>query len=172
MAFAIGDLVAYLSTGSAGAVGDPSTPAASLGQYASSTPVPAGLFDTISDADNRGSVTDYRCVLVKNTALVAMPNVRVWVVRQTVGGATVTVAVDPTPASDGSTGVMALAVPNETTAPAGISGWSAPDGDATGLPLGTLLPGFSRPVWVRRKATNSAALTGDGFTLRVTCDQA
>ena len=175
MAFTLGDFTARLSTGSAGTAGNTasSTPAASLGGYISTTAYPTGgPFDTISDAENRGSVTDYRCFFVVNSTATPAANVRVWVVTQVPNGATASFAVDPTPASAlGSTTAQALVIATETTAPSGISGWSAPTGDATGLLLGDIPAGYCRAIWVKRTAENTAALTGDGYKLRVTCDQ-
>lgn len=176
MAFVASDVVYRLTTGSAGAAGNASagTPAASLGKFVSTTTVSAGgPFDDISDGENRGSVTDYRCIAVVNTHPTdTITNAKVWVISQVTGGATVTLAIDPTPASAiGSATAQAQVIATETTAPAGIASWAAPTGDSTGLLLGDLPAGYCRMVWIKRTAADTPALTGDGYSFRVTGDQ-
>ena len=76
-------------------------------------------------------------------------------------------AVDPTAASPiGSGTAQALVISTETTAPAGISSWSAPATDATGLLIGDLPAGYCRAVWLKRAAADTAALNPDGVTLK------
>lgn len=172
------DILFKLSTKS-GSAGDStaSTPSASLGKYVSTTTMAAGangLFDDISGAENTASVVDYRCVFVHNNhATLALQNAVVYVSAETAGGASVAIAVDNVAASaKGSSSAQADQVTNETTAPTGVGSFSTPTTSANGLSLGTLAAGQVRAVWVRRSAANTAALTGDGFTLAVTGDTA
>lgn len=174
MAFAAEDLVWRLTTGTAGTAGDAaaSTPGASLGKYVSTTALPASLFDTITNAENRASTIDYRCVAVCNPTTVTMPAVKVHLPAQVTGGASVTIAVDPAAASAmDATVAQGAVVATETTAPAGIGSWSAPASDSTGVLVGDLPAGFCRFIWIKRQAADSPALAGDGATLAAACDQ-
>ena len=168
MAFTASDLAVRLSTGSAGTAGNTSTstPNASLGKYISTTTAGPALFDTISDAENKGSVIDYRCFFVVNThATDTMPGLKVWIKAQVPGAASASIAVDPNPATPiGSTTAQAAVIATETTTPSGMT-FSAPVTDATALIIGDLPAGSCRAIWVKRAAADSPALAGDGVTL-------
>lgn len=178
MAIQASDIVFRLSTKS-GSAGDTtsSTPAASLGKYASTTVMSAGangLFDDISGAENAASTVDYRCVFVLNNhGSLALQNAVVYVSAETAGGASVAIAVDNIAASaKGGASAQADDIANETTAPDAAGAFSTPTTAGTGLSLGTINAGYVKGVWVRRTAANSAALDNDGFTLAVAGDTA
>jgi len=168
------DLVFRYSTTS-GSAGNSTagTAAGSLGKYISTTAWADGatLFDDISGAENAASTVDYRCVFLYNAnSANAYQNAVVYIASQVTGGADVAIGVDTTAASAlGSASAQALTVANETTAPSGVS-FSAPTTVGAGLSLGSIPNGSVRAIWVRRTATNSAALSADGFTLATSGD--
>lgn len=170
------DIQVRLSTKS-GSAGDSttSTPAASLGKYVSTTVMATGangLFDDISGDQNAASAIDYRCVFIANNhATLTLQNAKVWVDSQVAGGASVEIAIDNiAPSNDNSASAQAAEIANETTAPTGVGAFSAPGTKAAGLALGDIGPNQVRAVWVKRSATNSAALANDGFTFGIAGD--
>lgn len=178
MAITSTDIAVNLSvkTGSAGntAAG---TAANSLGKYVSTTVMPAGangLFDNISGDENAASATDYRCVfVVNNHASLTLLGAKIWIAGEIAGGANIAIATDNIgPVAKGSTAAQAAEIANETTAPSGVSAFTAPTTKAAGLTLGDLGPGQVKAVWVKRSATNSAALNADGVTFSISGDTA
>lgn len=176
MAIVASDIIVRLSNSGASA-GDASTgtPATSLGKYMSTTAMSTGangLFDDISGDENAASTVDYRCVFVLNNhATLTLQNAVVWVDSQVSGGADIAIATDNTAISARASGTaQATFIANETTAPTGVSAFSTPTTKGTGLSLGSIGPNQVKAVWVRRTATNSAALAGDGFTFGIAGD--
>lgn len=173
------DIKFRLSTtaGSAGNSQAQANPNNSLGKYMSTTDLVDNtlnnLFDNISGDENAASTVDYRCVFVYNThATLTLQGTKLWVSAQTAGGADAAIGLDTTAASaNDSATAQALTIANETTAPAGVT-FSAPTTKPTGLDLGDLGPGQCRAFWVRRTATNSAAINNDGVTVRAEGDTA
>lgn len=170
------DILTKLSTTS-GSAGNSTagTPNTSLGKYVSTTAWTGGtnsLFDDVTGDENAASVVDYRCIFVHNThATLTLLGAVAWVSAEVTGGASVAIAVDGTAASAvGSASAQAATVANETTAPSGTGGFSTPTTKAAGLALGDIGPGQVKAIWVRRSAANTAALSGDGFTLSVAGD--
>ena len=163
-----------VTTGSAGN-STAGTAAGSLGKYISTTQWTGGsvndLFDDISGAENAASTVDYRCIFVHNSNTAnALQNAVVFLQSEVSGGANIAVGVDTTASSAlGSASAQALTVANETTAPAGVT-FSSPTTAGAGVSLGSIPSGQVRAFWVRRTATNSAALSADGVTLNVTGD--
>jgi hypothetical protein len=173
-----GDIVLRLTvkTGSAGdtTVG---TTAGSLGGFTSTTAVSGtalnNIFDDITGAENLASTVDYRAVdVLNNHATLTLQNAVVYVPSDTAGGANVAIAVDNVGPVAKTSAAQGANIANETTAPTGVGAFSLPTGAGTGLSLGSLAPGQIRRVWIRRTATNSAALDNDGFSLAVTGDTA
>ena len=148
----------------------------SLGDQISTTAWAGGsvndLFDDISGAENAASTVDYRCIFVHNSnASNSLQNAVVYLSAEVAGGAGITIAVDNLAASAiGSASAQAAAIATETTAPTGVGAFSAPTTAGTGLALGSIPSGSCRAVWIKRTATNSAALSGDGVTIAVTGD--
>jgi hypothetical protein len=176
MAIVASDIVFRLTvkTGSAGDT-TASTPAAALGGFTSTTVMAAGangLFDNISGAENAASTIDYRAFdVLNNHATLTLQNAVVYLSAEVAGGASVAIGVDPTgPVAKGAAS-QGLSIANETTAPAGVS-FSSPTTSGAGLSLGNIAPGQIRRVWVRRTATNSAALDADGVTFAVSGETA
>jgi hypothetical protein len=147
--------------------------ATSLGDQISTTAWANGatLFDDISGAENAASTVDYRCIFIHNSnASNTLENAVIYLQSETAGGANIAVGADTTAASAlGSGSAQALTVANETTAPAGVS-FSSPTTAGTGVSLGNIPSGQVKAFWVRRTATNSAALSNDGVTLAVSGD--
>lgn len=166
-----------VKTGSAGNT-TASTPAGSLGTFVSTTEWAGGsandLFDDISGAENAASTVDYRCIFVHNTNTAnALQNAVVWISAEVAGGAAIALAVDTTAASAvGAATAQALTATSETAPGAGVTGltYSSPTTAATGLSLGSIGPGQVKAFWIRRTASNSAALSNDGVTISVTGD--
>lgn len=171
------DLLFKLSTATGPGNSSASTPNASLGGFMSTTDFAAGsntLFDDITGAENAASTVDYRCVFVFNShGSLTLQNAVVYVSAEVAGGANVAIAVDNLgPSIATSSSAQAGTIANETTAPSGTSGFSTPTTAGAGLSLGNIGPGQCKAVWVKRSATNSAAVSGDGFTLAITGDTA
>jgi hypothetical protein len=168
-------LIKYSTT--AGSAGNAlaSNAGSSLGKYLSTTAMPDAtlnaLFDDVSGAENAASTVDYRCLFVHNSnASNALENAVIYLSAEVSGGANIAVGADTTAASAiGTPSAQALQVANETTAPSGVS-FSSPTTAGTGVSLGTIPSGQCKAFWVRRTATNSAALSNDGVTLSVTGD--
>jgi hypothetical protein len=161
-----------------GAAGNSTTSAAStsLGKYISTTAWAGGsandLFDDISGAENAASTVDYRCIFVHNSnASNTFENPTVYLSAETANGANITIATDNTAASAiGASAAQAAEIANETTAPSGVSAFSAPTTAGAGLALSNIATGNCKAFWVKRTATNSAALSNDGVTIAVTGD--
>lgn len=168
-------LFKYSTTAGAAGNSGAGTAGTSLGKYISTTTIPDAtlnaVFDDVSGAENAASTVDYRCVFIHNSnAANSLDNTAVYLSSEVAGGANISIGVDTTAASViGAAGAQALSVANETTAPAGVT-FSAPTTSATGILLGSIPVGQCRAFWVRRTATNSAALSGDGVTLAVAGD--
>lgn len=154
------------------------TAAGSLGDQISTTTIPDAtlnaLFDDISGAENAASTVDYRCIFVHNSnAANALQNAVVWLSAETAGGANIAIAIDNIAASAiGAATAQAAVIASETTAPSGVGAFSSPTSFGSGLSLGSIPAGSCRAVWVRRTATNSAALNNDGVTISVQGDTA
>ena len=170
--------IVFRYTTVSGSAGDSTagTATGSLGKYVSTTAWAGGaandLFDDISGAENAASTSDYRGIgILNNNAANALQNAVVYVSAETAGGASVTVAVDNIAASAKANASAQLAqIANETTAPSGVSAFSAPTTIATGLALGNIPVANVKGIWIKRSAANSAALSNDGATIAVTGD--
>lgn len=179
MAITASDILLKLSvkTGSAGN-STAGTPAGSLGKYISTTQISGtplnNLFDDISGDENAASNVEYRCIFVHNShATLTWQGVVAWTSGAVSGGADAAIAVDNIAASAiGSASAQAAEITDEDTAPSGVGAFSAPTTKGTGLSLGNIGPGQCRALWVRRTATNSAAINNDGFTIELAGDTA
>jgi hypothetical protein len=159
-----------VTTGSAGN-STAGTRAGSLGKYMSTTDVanpPNAYFDDVSSSEASAGDTEYSCVFVYNShATDSALNVGVQVVSEVAGGGTTTAALDNIATSSaGSASAQAAQVADENTAPSGVGTFGT-----SLLSIGTLLAGQCKAVWLKRTvAASTAAIVGDGFTLRVTGD--
>ena len=166
MAIIAANIVTYLSGGAANANVN-----ASLGGAKSSVAWAGGtlhdLFDVISGDENAASDVEYRCIYVQNNhGTLTWEAVKLWVSAETAGGAAIGIAL----AGEGVSAV-AETVANENTAPVGES-FTAPTSKATGLTIGNLAAAAYYGIWIRRSASNSAALDADGGTLSWSGDTA
>lgn len=176
MAITATDVVFYYST-TAGSAGDTTagTAAGSLGKYCSTTAMATGangIFDDITGAENAASTVDYRCIFIRNNhATLTATSVTVYVSAEVAGGANVAIALDNIATSaKGAATAQAATIATETTTPTGVGAFSTPTTDGTGLAIASLAPGQVKGIWVRRTATNSAAMNGDGFTIAASFD--
>lgn len=146
--------------------------ASSLGDQISTTELTDNslhnLFDEMTGEENAASESEYRCFFIHNAhASLSATNIRVYILSETSGGASIAIGVDTTAASAiGSGSAQAVTVADENTAPAGVS-FSTPVTLGTAINIGDLAPGQCRAIWVRRTGADSAALANDGAVLRV-----
>jgi len=175
-AIVAGDILTKYSvlTGSAGN-SVAGTAAGSLGKYISTTQWTGGalndLFDDITGDENAASEAEYRCIFVHNAnAANVYENVVVWISAEVGGGANVAIGADSTAASAlANASAQALQVADENTAPSGPT-FTSPTTKATGISLGNIGIGQVKAFWIRRTATNSAALSADGVTFSIAGD--
>jgi hypothetical protein len=152
---------------------------ASTGGVMSSTAWTGGtlhdLFDAISGDDNAASVTDYRCIYVRNNhaTLTWGPNVKAWFSAVTAGGASLAIGLATQGVGNGTSTGVASTIANENTAPAPAVTFLT-DTVATSKGAGLSLPDIpaqsAHAIWIRRVAANTAALSNDGATIQVQGD--
>jgi len=176
MAIVAGDILFKFSvkTGSAGdSVGG--NAAGSLGKYISTTAITDAtlnnLFDDVSGDDNAASDVEYRAIFVHNNhASLTWESPTVWLSAETAGGADIAIALDDLGVTvKGSAGAQADEVADEDTAPSGES-FSSPTTKGGGLVIANIPAASVAAIWVRRTATNSAALDNDDVTISVEGD--
>lgn len=169
------DLLLKFSVAAAAGDTDPSDGDSSLGDQCSTTQLASGvlhdLFDRVTGDENAASDVEYRCIFVHNAhGSLTWQSAKAWISSEVAGGADFAISVDTTPASAvGAAAPQAKTVADENTAPASQT-FSAPADKASGLDLGDIGPGEVRAIWIRRSATNSAAVNADGFTLELEGD--
>lgn len=166
MAIVTTDISTYLSGGGAN-----SDPNASIGGAKSSTEWNGGtlhdLFDIITGDENAAETVDYRCIYLQNDhGSLTWEDVVAWISAQTAGGADLAIGLDPA-GIDGT----AASPADEETAPAGVT-FSTPTSKETGLSIGDMAAGEYQAIWLRRTATDSAAVDNDGATLSFAGDTA
>jgi hypothetical protein len=134
----------------------------SLGGVRSSVAATGSIFDTVSGVEARDGDTEFRCIYPTNThATLTLANAVFWITANTPLAAT-----DVAAGLGTSVGGTEQTIPNENTAPAGVT-FTAAGSKSIGIPLGDLAPGASRAVWIRRTVNaGTGAATSDTFTLR------
>lgn len=152
-----------------------STPAGSLGKYASTTDITDAtannLFDDISGDENAASTVDYRAFAILNKhGSLTLQNPKVWISAEVAGGASVAIGLDPVGVAS-STAILGTSITDELTAPSGVS-FSAPTTKSGGLAPASIPAGSGIIVWVRRTAANNSAVDADGATFRCEGDTA
>jgi hypothetical protein len=166
MPVAASDMLLKYSVSAAAGDTTAGTAATSLGDQVSTTEVTANtLFDTVDGTEASAGDTEYRCVFVHNNhATDPATSVTVDIVSPVAGGASVEIALDNIAASaKGSASAQAAVVANENTAPGGVGTFGTSQ-----LSIGTLNAGQVKGVWVKRVvASSTAAMSNDGFTLRI-----
>lgn len=166
-------LIRYsVGTGSAGN-STAGTQAGSLGKYMSTTTVSGSanvFFDDVNSTEASAGDTEYRCVFVfNNHATDSATNVTVQIVSEVAGGGATTAALDntATSAANSASAQSVGPVADENTAPSPITDTFT----TTSKSIGTLAAQQCKAVWLKRTVgASTAAMTGDGFTLRVTFD--
>lgn len=167
------DILFHLSTVSGPGLSEPQMDVdTSLGGFISSTIVvsatPENLFDNVSSDENVAEDVEYRCLFVRNSHdSDALSLVRVFISTQISGGATIAIGLDGTGVTEeDSASPQAVTVANESSAPSGVT-FSNPTSYGDGLVIGDLGPGEVQAIWIRRTAQDSAAISSDGASVRV-----
>lgn len=94
--------------------------------------------------------TSYRCLYLKNTNVTdTAADVRIWLKQDTPGGDYLQFGLDPAGKGNGSTTGVATTIADEYGVPAGVT-FAAPTTWATGLQVGSLLPGQVQALWIKR----------------------
>lgn len=165
-----------VTTGSAGNTVSQGNPNASLGKYISTTQWTGGtlndLFNDITGDENAASQIDYRCIFIHNNhgSLTLLGPV-LWIASEVAGGANIALGVDTTAASVvGSSSAQAITAANTLTAPVGVSFFTSCTNKGSGLALGDIPAGQVKAFWLKRIATDSAALNNDGVTIQIEGD--
>lgn len=169
--------IKYRLTVTTGVAGEAaaSTPAASLGKYASTTDLVdntlGNLLDDISGDENAASTVDYRAIAILNKhGSLTWVAPKVWISAEVAGGASVAIGLDPVGVA-ASTAILGTSIGAETAAPAGVA-FSAPTTKAGGLSVADVPAGSGFILWIRRTAANTAAVNSDGATVRAEGDSA
>lgn len=180
MAIVAADIIFKGSTGAAGTAGNTTAAGAAgthLGGFTTSGALTDAtlnnVFPDVTGDENAASNVDYQCIFVHNNhATLTLQNTVAWLSAEVAGGTTIAIGVDPAAASAvGATVAQAATIANKNTAPTGVT-FSAPTTKAAGVAIGNLAAGNVRAIWIRRTASNTAALNNDGATLRVEGDTA
>ena len=173
MAIAASDIVKRLSVVTASA-GDTTagTPASSFGDQVATTVITDAtlnnLFDDVSGAEAAAGTTEYRCIFVLNNhATLTYENATVAIQSETGTGTTITLATDNIGnVAKGSASAQAATIASETTAPTGVSAFSAGP-----LSIGNLAPGQVRGIWLKRVVSAGASASNpDSAVLRFSGD--
>lgn len=171
------DLLYKTSTtaGSAGNTNTQTVAGSSLGKYISTSTITTAsvnnLFPDVTGDENVASNVDYQCMFVHNNhATLSLTAVKVWLSAETAGGVDCAIGLDPAGVTAlGSASAQAATIANKNTAPAGVT-FTAPTTKATGITMATLVNAQVAAIWVRRTASNQAALNSDSVTVRVEGD--
>ena len=160
-----------VKTGSAGdtTVG---TAEGSLGKYISTTEITDStlnnLFGDITSDESSSLAVDYRCIFVHNNhATLPLQSPVVWMSAETEGGANIAISLDAIGVTPkGQVTAQADEVAERDIAPSGES-FTSPTTKAEGLTIANIAAGSVVGIWIRRSATNSAALDNDSATITV-----
>ncbi len=171
-------LIKYSVTTGAAGNATAGTAAGSLGKYISTSLLSDAslnnLFPDITGDENAMQNVDYKCIFVHNAhPTLTLQRTVVWIVGEVAGGANTAIALDlKGAAAVGQATAQAAVIADKNTAPTGTTPFTSPTTKAIGLAIGDLAAGSTIAIWVRRTATNSAAQSNDGVTLRVEGDTA
>lgn len=155
---------------------NPGAAGTSLGGFISTSQVPDAtldnLFPDVTGDENAADNVDYQCVFVHNNhATLTLQRAVAWVPAEVAGGSNCAIALDGLGVTAlGSSSAQAATIADKNTAPTGTGAFGTPTTKAAGLSIGDIPPGSVAAIWVRRTATNSAAMNNDGATLRVEGD--
>ena len=165
MSIVAGDILFQLSGGSGN-----TDPNASLGGAVSTTQITDNtldnLFNDVTGDQHTAGFTSYRAFFVKNNngTLTAF-NTKVWIDTNTTSAdESIQIGIEATKGTPKQT------IVNETTAPTGISFFSAVN-QAASLSLGSLLPADVYMIWVKRTVTTgSTPLAADSAVIKFYVD--
>jgi len=108
------------------------------------------LWDDVTEDETESGDTEYRCWYLRNNhPTETWYNVKIWISRQPASGIQVAIGLDPAGVGDGTNTGVATTIPDESTAPEGVS-FSSPDSKENALVIGDLGPGQAQAIWVRR----------------------
>ncbi len=160
------------------------TAAGSLGKYISTTEITSAqlnnLFDDVTEEENAASDVEYRCFFIHNAhATLDLYNAKLWLSAVVANGADILFArslvgnpANMTKPID-QAAAQAEEIANENSVPGcdtfGVA-FEKANGASLGSSGGVLESGYCQPFWIKRVATNSAALSNDGVTLKVEGD--
>lgn len=180
MAAIISSQIVWRYTTVSGSAGNTTagTAAGSLGKYASTTAWTGGsvndLFPDISGSSNANGEVQYLAVAIVNTNTAnSYENVVAFISAEAAGGAIIAIAADTTAASAlGSSTAQGLTATSTTAPGSSVTAlaYSSPTTAGTGVSLGTIPVNFVKFLWIRRTATNSAALSNDSVSLTTSGD--
>lgn len=155
----------------------PSAPGGSNGKWVSTTALDnatlGNVFPEITSEERLAGNVDYQCLfLLNNHPVLTLSAAKIWLSSQTPGVADIAIAVDNVPATPvGSESQQATYIADKDAVPAGVSAFSAPTTEGTGLSLGSIGPGEAKAFWVRRTAYDSVR-QDDGVILTIHGDEA
>jgi len=162
------DIKWYLSGGQ-----DNDDPNQSLGGQISNTEIQDGqlnnLWDDVSGEEAENGDTEYRCIYVKNThSSLTLKNAVVWISQETLSeDDEVDIGLDPAGVGDGINTGVATTIPNESTAPSGVT-FSHPTSKASGLSIGDIPAGQCQAIWIRRTVnTGASAYNNNSYKLKI-----
>lgn len=139
-----------------------SAPLNSLGGVKSSNSAGATIFDRVDATEAAAGDIEYRCLYVHNaSATVTYLNVTLWILADTPEASTIIELGLGTSATNGTEQTVGA----EGTAPTGVT-FAAAASKGAGVALGTLAPGESRAVWLRRTVTAATGAVSTAFSLR------
>lgn len=119
-------------------------PTVSIGGAESTTEAGSDLLDNVTKAEANAGLVDYRCVYVHNGDASLSGAVIAYVSRQLTGTMEIAVGVAAEAAGEAVTETA-----DDVTAPADVT-FTAPTTLDDGVDLGTIGPGESRGLWIRR----------------------
>ncbi|GAA1712311.1 hypothetical protein GCM10009765_71780 [Fodinicola feengrottensis] len=177
MAISSSDLLYKTSTtaGSAGNTNTQTVAGSSLGKYVSTSSITTAtlnnLFPDVTGDENSASNVDYQCMFIHNNhATLTLTSPKAWQSAETSGGVDCAIGLDPAGVTaKGSSSAQAATIANKNTAPSGVT-FSGPTTKSGGLSIADIPAGSVAAIWVRRTASNQAALDNDSVTVRVEGD--
>lgn len=139
-------------------------PAASLGGAKSSIAAAATIFDSVSGTEAAAGDVEYRCIYVHNAhGSLTLDSAVAWVQSDTASASTVIAVGVGSSVMNGTEQTIA----SEDAAPTSITFLPAAN-KAGGTALGSIPPGQSRALWLRRTVSAGATVTAsDPFAIRV-----
>ena len=152
------DIVFRLSGGASN-----SDPLLSLGGAKSSVAAAATIFDSVDGTESAAGDVEYRCIYPRNIhGSLTLTNAVAWIQSNTPQVLTTIEIGLGSSAMDG----VEQAVANEGAAPANVTFLPAVN-KAGGIALGSIPPGQTRAIWLRRTVSAGATVSAsDPFTIR------